>query len=319
MLNEDLIEMAFIDQLTGQGFEFRHGPDIAPDSDNPQRKNFDSVVLENELLKAIEKLNPEVPSSAITEAYQKVLNLGTEDIMENNERFHNYLTSGVPVEYTKDGSAKGVNVDLLDIENPENNSFWAVNQLVIIENNLNRRLDVVIYINGLPLVVVELKNATSEKATIRNAYTQIQNYKKDVPSIFFYNSLCVISDGIDAKVSSLSAPFTRYLSWKAKENSGVQTDLQVMTKYMFDKRVLLNLIRYCTVFEAEEKKDEKTGLVSISKIKKVAAYHQYYAVQKAVDQCLPYTDGEKRLDSNVPVMICLMNQAVMDTFPRHWK
>ena len=284
--------MAFIDQLSGQGFTFHHGPDIAPDSDNPQRKNFDSVVLENELLKAIEKLNPGVPLSAITEAHQKVLNLGTEDIMENNERFHAYLTSGVPVEYTKDGSAKGVNVDLLDIENPENNSFWAVNQLVIIENSLNRRLDVVIYINGLPLVVVELKNATSEKATIRNAYTQIQNYKKDVPSIFFYNALCVISDGIDAKVSSLSAPFTRYLSWKAKEDAGVQTDLQVMTKHMFDKRVLLNLIRYCTVFEAEEKKDEKTGLVSISKIKKVAAYHQYYAVQKAVDQTIRATDAE---------------------------
>ena len=298
MLNEDLIEMAFIDQLTGQGFEFRHGPDIAPDSDNPQRKNFDSVVLENELLKAIEKLNPGLPSSAITEAQQKVLNLGTEDIMENNERFHTYLTSGVPVEYTKDGAAKGLNVDLLDIENPENNSFWAVNQLVIKENNVNRRLDVVIYINGLPLVVVELKNATSEKATIRNAYTQIQNYKKDVPSIFFYNALCVISDGIDAKVSSLSAPFTRYLSWKAKEDSGVQTDLQVMTKHMFDKRVLLNLIRYCTVFEAEEKKDEKTGLVSISKIKKVAAYHQYYAVQKAVNQTIRATniqDGDRKV------------------------
>ena len=159
MLNEDLIEMAFIDQLTGQGFEFHHGPDIAPDSDNPQRKNFDSVVLENELLKVIERLNPGVPSSAINEAHQKVLNLGTEDIMENNERFHTYLTSGVPVEFTKDGASKGVNVDLLDIENPEKNTYWAVNQLVIKENNVNRRLDVVIYINGLPLVVVELKNA----------------------------------------------------------------------------------------------------------------------------------------------------------------
>lgn len=292
MLNEDLIEMAFIDQLTGQGFEYHHGPDIAPDSDNPQRTNFDSVVLEDQLLKAIERLNPGVPFSAINEAHQKVLNLGTEDIMENNERFHTYLTSGVPVEFTKNGVSKGVNVDLLDIENPEKNTYWAVNQLVIKENNVNRRLDVVIYINGLPLVVVELKNATSEKATIRNAYTQIQNYKKDVPSIFFYNALCVISDGIDAKVSSVSAPFTRFLSWKAAEDAGLQTDLQVMTKHMFDKRVLLNLIRYCTVFEAEEKKDEKTGLVSISKIKKVAAYHQYYAVQKAVQQTLRATNSE---------------------------
>ena len=292
MLNEDLIEMAFIDQLTGQGYEFHHGPDIAPDSDNPQRKNFDSVVLENELLKAIEKLNPDVPSSAINEAHQKVLNLGTEDIMENNECFHTYLTNGVPVEFTKDGASKGVNVDLLDIENLKNNAYWVVNQLVIKENNVNRRLDVVIYINGIPLVVVELKNATSENATIRNAYTQIQNYKKDVPSIFFYNALCVISDGIDAKVSSVSAPFTRFLSWKAPEEAGLQTDLQVMTKHMFDKRVLLNLIRYCTVFETAEKKGENTGLVSVSKIKKVAAYHQYYAVQKAVEQTLRATSSE---------------------------
>lgn len=298
MLNEDLIEMAFIDQLTGQGFEFHHGPDIAPDSDTPQRKNFDSVVLENELLKAIERLNPEVPSSAINEAYQKVLNLGTEDIMENNERFHTYLTNGVPVEFTKDGTTKGVSVDLLDIEGTENNTYWAVNQLVIKENNVNRRLDVIVYINGLPLVVVELKNATSEKATIHNAYTQIQNYKKDVPTIFFYNALCVISDGIDAKVSSVSAPFSRFLSWKSPEQEGLQTDLQVMTKHMFDKRVLLNLIRYCTVFEAEENKDDQTGLVSISKIKKVAAYHQYYAVQKAVTQTLRATgaeDGDRKV------------------------
>lgn len=298
MLNEDLIEMAFIDQLTGQGFEFHHGPDIAPDSDAPERKNFDSVVLENQLRLAIERLNPEISLSAINEAFQKVLNFETEDMMENNERFHSYLTNGVPVEYTKDGEIKGVNIDLIDFVNPGNNIFWAVNQLVIKENKVNRRLDVVIYINGLPLVVVELKNATSEKATIHNAYTQIQNYKKDVPSIFYYNALSVISDGIDAKVSSLSAPFSRYLSWKAPDDSGVLTDLQVMTKHMFDKKVLINLIRYCTVFESEEKKDEKTGLVSISKIKKVAAYHQYYAVQKAVSQTVRatnYLDGDRKV------------------------
>ena len=298
MLNEDLIEMAFIDQLTGQGFEFHHGPDIAPDSDTPQRENFDSVILEKELLKAIERLNPGLPYSAINEAYQKVLNLGANDLMENNQQFHSYITSGIPVEFTKDGITKGVSVDLLDIESTENNTYWAVNQLVIKENNVNRRLDVVIYINGLPLVVVELKNATSEKATIHNAYTQIQNYKKDVPTIFFYNALCVISDGIDAKVSSVSAPFSRFLSWKYPEQDGLQTDLQVMTKHMFDKQVLLNLIRYCTVFEAEENKDDQTGLVSIYKIKKVAAYHQYYAVQKAVAQTLRATgkdDGDRKV------------------------
>ena len=293
MINEDRIEMAFIDQQVGQGFEYFYGPDIAPDSSSPERKNFDSVVLENQFQHSLEKLNPGLPSVAITEAYQKVTSLGTDDIMENNELFHNYLTNGVPVEFSKDGVNKGVNVDIIDIENLDNNSYWVVNQLKIIEDNVIRRLDVVIYINGLPLVVVELKNAADEDATIRKAFTQIQNYKKDVPSIFYYNAICVISDGIDAKVSSLSAPFTRFLSWRSAEDPGSMTDLQIMTKYMFDKRVLLNLIRYCTVFESEEVKDEETGLVSISKVKKVAAYHQYYAVQKAVDQTLRATESDK--------------------------
>ena len=293
MLNEDRIEMAFIDQLVGQGFQYFYGPDIAPDSSSPERKNFDSVVLENQFQHSLEKLNPGLPSVAITEAYQKVTSLGTDDIMENNELFHNYLTNGVPVEFSKDGVNKGVNVDIIDIENLDNNSYWVVNQLKIIEDNVIRRLDVVIYINGLPLVVVELKNAVDEDATIRKAFTQIQNYKRDVPSIFYYNAICVISDGIDAKVSSLSAPFTRFLSWRSAEDPGSMTDLQIMTKYMFDKRVLLNLIRYCTVFESEEVKDEETGLVSISKVKKVAAYHQYYAVQKAVDQTLRATESDK--------------------------
>ncbi|MCF8272971.1 MAG: type I restriction endonuclease subunit R [Flavobacteriaceae bacterium] len=300
MLNENSIELAFIDQLVAQGYTYHYGPDIAPYTDNPERESFESVVLEKQFKDALQKLNPELPNTAQTEAYQKVLNLGTQDIMENNERFHTLLTNGVTVEYTKDGDTKGINVKLLDIDNPDNNSFWVVNQLVIKENNIEKRLDVVIYINGLPLVVVELKNATDEKATVRKAFTQIQNYKKAVPSIFYYNALCVISDGIDAKTSSLSAPFTRFLTWKApgEDQSGVQTELQVLTEHMLTKQVLLYLIRYCTVFEAEEKKNDATGLVSISKVKKVAAYHQYYAVQKAVEQTIRAThstEGDRKV------------------------
>ncbi|UMB59901.1 type I restriction endonuclease subunit R [Lutibacter sp. A80] len=319
MLNENTIEQAFIEQLASQGYTYYYGPDIAPYSNNPQRKSFESVVLEQQFLAALEKLNPELSASAITEASQKVLNLSSLDVMENNERFHTLLTNGVTVEYTKQGVTKGINVQLVDFKNPEKNDFWVVNQLVIKENNIEKRLDVVLYINGLPLVVVELKNATDEKATVRKAFTQIQNYKKAVPSIFNYNALCVISDGIDAKTSSLSAPFSRFLTWKAPENTSqdisVQqpnqiamaaesassyglTELQVLTEHMLNKKVLLNLIRYCTVFEAEENKDKETGLVSISKVKKVAAYHQYYAVQKAVEQTIRAThseDGDRKV------------------------
>ena len=299
ILNENSIELALIDQLVSQGYSYHYGPDFAPYSSNPERESFESVVLEKQFRKALEQLNPELPSSAISEAYNKVLSLGTEDVMENNERFHTFLSNGVTVEFTKNGVTKGINVRLLDVENPDNNSFWVVNQLVIKENKTEKRLDVVIYVNGLPLIVVELKNATDEKATVRKAYNQIQNYKKAVPSIFYYNALCVISDGIDAKTSSLSAPFTRFLTWKAPElGNRVQTELQILTEHMLNKQVLLNLIRYCTVFEGEEKKDETTGLVSISKIKKVAAYHQYYAVQKAVAETIRATnskDGDRKV------------------------
>ncbi|WP_289021234.1 type I restriction endonuclease subunit R [uncultured Salegentibacter sp.] len=295
MLNENNIELALIDQLVSQGYTYFNGTDISPIGENPQRESFSSVLLENQFKESLKKLNPTLPESARVEAYQKVINLGTEDIMENNERFHTLLTNGVTVEYTKEGTTKGVNVKLLDVENPEHNNFWIVNQLVVKENNNEKRFDIVIYVNGLPLVFIELKNATSEKATLRRAYDQIQNYKKAVPSIFYYNAICVISDGIDAATSSVSAPFSRFLAWKApkEEPNEVRTQLQILTEYMLNKKTLVELIRYCTVFEKEEKKNEDTGIVAQIKIKKVAAYHQYYAVQKAVVQTLRATHSEE--------------------------
>lgn len=294
MLNENTIEQSLIAQLQEQGYMYFYGPDIAPYSDNSQRENFASVILENHFKDCLKKLNPTIPESARVEAFQKVINLGTEDIMENNERFHTYLTDGVTVEYTKGENTIGIPVTLLDTENIENNSFWVVNQLVVRENNNEKRFDVVLYINGLPLVFIELKNAADEKATVLKAFQQIQTYKNTVPSIFYYNALCVISDGIDAKTSSVSAPFSRYLPWKAPQpnSNEVRTELQILVEYMLDKKTIVELIRYCTVFESEEKKDQKTGLIFQTKVKKVAAYHQYYAVQKAVEQTLRATHNE---------------------------
>lgn len=305
-LTENNIEQSLIDQLLSQGYTYFNGKTISPASENPQRESFGSVLLEKHFKASLKKINPALPESARLEAYQKVINLGTEDIMENNERFHTLLTNGVTVEYTKEGRTKGINVKLLDVENPENNNFWVVNQLVVRntspsgENGAEKRFDVVIYVNGLPLVFIELKSATDEKATIGKAYAQIQNYKKAVPDIFYYNAICVISDGIDAGTSSISAPFSRYLSWKTpkKVTSEVRTELQILTEYMLNKKTLIELIRYCTVFEKEEKKDEKTGLISQVKIKKIAAYHQYYAVQKAVTQTLRATATQSPADEN---------------------
>ncbi|MBL4890163.1 MAG: type I restriction endonuclease subunit R, partial [Candidatus Lindowbacteria bacterium] len=287
-LTEDDVEKNLIGLLQQQGYVYFNDADINPTSDNPQRDAFDSVVLEKQFNASLRKLNPDIPEPALHEAYQHVLHLGSNDIMTNNEKFHQMLCDGITVEHFVDGQSVGLQVKLVDFEDFGNNELWAVNQFVIKENNQSKRLDVILFINGLPLVVIELKSAVSEKATLERAYTQIQNYKTAIPSIFNYNALCIISDGLDARTSSISAPYSRYLAWKSpkKEDNGILPELQIMAEQMLKPDVLLKLIRFNTVFESEEIKDEKTGILSLVKIKKVAAYHQYYVVEKAVQSTL---------------------------------
>jgi len=285
-LNEDAIEQNLISLLKNQGYRYIHGGDLD--------RFLDSVVLEAELKRSLKRLNPDLPESARVEALQHVLHLGSNDIMTNNEKFHQMTTDGVTVEYFKQGETIGLQVKLVDFETPENNDFLVVNQFAIKntspsgDRGASKRVDVVLFVNGLPLVVIELKSAVSEKATLERAFTQIQNYKTAVPSIFFYNALCVISDGVDARTSSLSAPFSRYLAWKSpdKKENGLVPELQILAEQMLQQSVLLKLIRFNTVFESEEVKDEKTGLLSLVKVKKIAAYHQYYLVEKAVQSTL---------------------------------
>ncbi|MEA3465147.1 MAG: type I restriction endonuclease subunit R [Thermodesulfobacteriota bacterium] len=280
-LTENAIEQNLIDLLRKQGYAYSQGSEL-------DRKGFDGVILENQFKTTLKKLNPDLPESARSEAFQHVLHLGSNEIMTNNEKFHQMLTDGVTVEYFKAGETIGLQVKLMDFTHPENNDFLVVNQFVIKENNQSKRLDVVVFVNGLPLIVVELKSAIDEKATLERAYTQIQNYKNAIPTIFYYNAFCIISDGVDARTSSVSAPFSRFLAWKSpeKQENGVVPELQILAERMLTQQVVLNLIRFNTVFESEEVKDEKTGLLSLVKIKKIAAYHQYYVVEKAVQSTL---------------------------------
>ncbi len=288
-LYEQDIEEYLLQLLQNQGYKYFHGSEFDPyTTDTGKRENFSSVVLEKELRESLQRINPEVPESALSEAVTKILNLGGSDLMANNEKFHKMLTDGVIVEYFADGETKNELVKLIDLKNIENNSFWVVNQFEIKENNNHRIPDVVIFVNGLPLVLMELKNPTDEKATLENAYTQIQNYKKAIPSIFHYNALCVISDGLDARVSSLSAPFSRFLAWRGPKEiqEKRKPELETLATEMLKKDVLLKLIRFNTVFETEEVKDKETGIIKQVLVKKVAAYHQYYAVEKAVESTL---------------------------------
>ena len=200
------------------------------------------------------------------------------------------MTEGINVSYQKDGQDRGDLVWLIDFEHPENNEFVVANQFTVIENNQNKRPDLVLFVNGLPLVVIELKNATDENATIKSAYKQLETYKQTIPSLFTYNALLVISDGLEAKAGSLSAGLSRFMAWKSEdgkaEASHLVSQLETLINGMLNKTTLLDLIRYFVVFEKSKKEDLKTGVISINTVKKIAAYHQYYAVNKAINKTL---------------------------------
>ncbi|MGA1863253.1 type I restriction endonuclease [Deferribacter thermophilus] len=182
-LTESSIENFAIELLKNQGYDYLFGGDIAPDGENPLRKSFEDVILFDRLKSAIKRINPNLPKNAIDDAIKQITQIHTPDLIANNEAFHRMLTEGVKITYQKDGIERGDIVWLVDFKNPENNDFLVVNQFTVIENHKNKRPDIVIFINGLPLVVMELKNPADENATIKSAYNQLQTYKKTIPSL----------------------------------------------------------------------------------------------------------------------------------------
>jgi len=298
-ITENNIEQYTIDELQSLGFQYVHGIDIAPDGSNAERSAYDDIILKQRLLKAITKLNPDVPSNACSQALNEVIRIGSPDVLVNNEAFHRFLTEGVPVIYQKNGEEKNDYVWLIDFANPLNNEFLVVNQYTIIEKNNNKRPDVLLFVNGIPLVVIELKNAADENATIRKAYEQLQTYKAAIPSLFTYNALCIISDGHECKSGTLSASFSRFMAWKTadgkKEASRFAPQIETLVKGMLNPTTLLDLVRNFIVFEKNKKEDAR-GLIQIETVKKVAAYHQYYAVNKAVENTMRATsaNGDKK-------------------------
>lgn len=300
---ESEIEIFSLDELRDLGFSYIPGPSIAPDAEATQttliaesvspfggpekRISYGDVVLRHTLEQAINRLNPALPETAQQEALKAALSVYSPQLIDANEAFHKMLTEGVPVTVMKDGQERGERVWLVDFQNPENNLFFAINQFTVIERNQNKRPDVILCVNGLPLVVMELKNPADEHATVRKAYDQIQTYKTVIPSLFFYNVFCVISDGLEAKAGTISSAFSRFQTWKTidgeKESSSHVSQLEVLIRGMLNPATLLDLIRNFIVFEKDKKTDTKTGLTQIETVKKIAAYHQYHAVNKAVE------------------------------------
>lgn len=296
-LTESQIESFAIQLFKQLGYKSLYGPDIAPDGPNPLRTSFEEVVLKELLLKAVRRINHELPAAVCEEAVNEVLRIASPDLLANNERFHRLLTEGISVSVHKDGVERGELVWLVDFENPLNNEFTVINQYTIIENGRNKRPDLILFVNGLPLVVMELKNAADENATLQSAFRQIETYKEAIPSLFTYNGLVVISDGLEARAGSLSAGFSRMMAWKSAdgkaEASRLVSQLEVLIQGMLNKETLLDLVRSFTVFEKTKTEDVKTKITTIKTVKKVAAYHQYYAVNKAIESTIRATGINK--------------------------
>ena len=284
-ITESELEEHTLDILENLGYKVINGYDISPDGKKPERKTYQEVVLIERLKKAVEKLNKNIPESARDEAVRKSLRVFIQNQIIDNQQFHKLLTEGVPVEFRKKDRLVGDYVKLIDFDKPEKNEFLAINQFTIIEEKYNRRPDVLLFVNGLPLVLFELKNPRNEKATINDAFQQLQNYKNQIPSLFRFNEILIISDGPQTEAGTLSSNRDRFMPWKSTEGKVQEKglSLEILCKGMLNKKTLLDLIKNFIVYEKEE-----------NLIKKLAAYHQYDAVNNAVISTIKATKGSKK-------------------------
>jgi type I restriction enzyme R subunit len=278
-LNESIVEEAALSWFAELGYTVAHGPHLAPGEATAERDSFGDVVLVGRLRDAIGLLNPTIPADAREEALRKVLRVGTPALVQTNRSFHALLRDGVPVEYKRaDGSIAGDHVRLVDFDHPANNDWLVVNQFTVIEGQHNRRPDIVVFVNGLPLAVIELKNAADEDATIWTAYNQLQTYKQQVGSLFHYNEALIVSDGTNARIGSLTANQEWFKVWRTvdgeTEAPRTAPELNVLLRGVFDKRRFLDLLEHFIVFEEDTDSDR------LHKI--IAGYHQFHAVNSAV-------------------------------------
>ena len=290
-MTEDQLEQETLAWLAELGYEVHSGPDIAHDGGNPQRASYHQVVLPFRLREAIQRLNPNVPTAAREDALQRVMDLGVPALLSANRAFHKLLVGGVLVEYQKDGQTVGDFVRLVDWSNLARNEFWAVNQFTIKGPHHTRRPDIILFINGLPLVLIELKNPADEAADIWKAYDQLQTYKEQIPDVFQYNEVLVISDGSEARMGSLSANAERFQQWRTIDGVnldplGAFNELQTLVRGALAPQYLLDYLRYFVLFEDD-------GQL----VKKVAGYHQYHAVRAAIEHVV----AASRPDSPAPL------------------
>jgi type I restriction enzyme R subunit len=290
---ESAVEQAALAWLESLGYTILYGPDIAPGVLFAEREDYAQVILERRLLQALHRLNPQVPSDALDEAFRRLTRPDSPSLIATNHAVHRFLVEGVPVEYQRpDGSFRGDLIRVLDHDDPDNNEFLAVNQFTVVEEQRERRPDIVLFINGLPLAVIELKNPADQQADIWKAFNQLQTYKQQIPALFTFNEALVISDGVQARIGTLRGNREWFLPWRTVTGEELAAphlpELQVVLQGVFEKSRFLDLIRHFIVFE-----DAGGGDL----LKKMAGYHQYHAVNVAVEEtvraCLP-GEGPRR-------------------------
>lgn len=289
--DEEALELATLEILNELGYEPIKGPDISPGGEYPERESYYDVILQDRVKNALFKINRNLPQEALDEAYRQIIAFNSPSLEENNKHFHNIMVNGIDVSFKENGEDRTKKAYIMDFENIKNNDFIAVNQFTVIEEE-NKRPDIVIFVNGIPLVVVELKSASDENVGIDEAYNQIQTYKKTIPSLFNYNAFCVLSDGINAKVGTLTSNIERYMNWRTIDGENIAPleypQYEVLFKGMFIKKNLLDIIKNFILFQeaSVEEKDAEGNKIGDKKItiKILAAYHQYFAVKKAIEK-----------------------------------
>ena len=290
--SESHVEDAALEWLSGLGYAVLHGPDISPDGPTPKRVSYDQVLLTVRVREALECLNPHLPAETLEEVLRKVQQAETPSLVEENRRLHSYLIEGVPVEVAReDGRIGGDIARLIDFDDVEANDWLAVNQFTVVEHDHNRRPDVVLFVNGLPLAVMELKNPGDENTTLEGAYNQLQTYKGQIPSLFRTNAALVTSDGLHARVGALTSNIERFMPWRTVDGSDIAPkgapELGTVIEGVFEKTRFLTLIRDFSVFA-----DTGSGL-----IKMIAGYHQFHAVRHAVERTTSAAgpEGDRRI------------------------
>ncbi len=289
-MTESDVEELFFNILSNIGYSIKFGPNISQGG-KEQEREYSDPVLTDRLKERLQMINPEIPNEAIDEAIRIIRRNNSQDLISNNHDFHNLIVNGIDVQYKKrNGSIKHDKVFIFDFNHPENNEFLAVNQFTIIENKHERRPDIVLFVNGIPIVIIELKNPEDENATIWSAYRQIQTYLSEIPSMFRFNELCIVSDGIDSRYGAITSPRERYSEWKTVDYERPKdlTQFETLIKGLLTPSVLLDVVRNFIVYEM----DRSNGALKISK--KVAAYQQYNAANKALLSTVKAIDSDHK-------------------------